>query len=88
MINILGFLTILSIQQDFEFDTDLLMEYVWDVVIMFLEAGVDIAQGFWDAAWNTFNVYIGMDNAFYITITLICIVSVYVILQRFVVNKK
>jgi len=87
VINLLGFLSILAIQQDFEFDTDRIMEYVWDAVLTFLEAGVEIAQGFWDGAWDMFNVYVGLENAFYITMVLILTVSVYIILQRFVVNK-
>ena len=64
------------------------MEFVWDAILTFIEAGVEIAQSFWDAAFDMFNVYVGLDNAFYITLVLICTVSVYIILQRFVVKKR
>lgn len=87
VINILGFLSILAIQQDFEFDTDRIMEFVWDAILTFLEAGADIAISFWNTAWDMFDVYVGLENAFYITLVLICTVSVYIVLQRFVVNK-
>jgi len=86
--NIVAFLSILAIQQDFEFDTDRIMEFVWDAVLTFLEAGAEVAIGFWEAAWDIFNIYVGLENAFYITMVLICTISVYVILQRFVVNKN
>ena len=87
VINLLGFLSILAIQDDFEFDTDRIMEFVWDAVLTFLEAGAEVAIGFWEAAWDIFNIYVGLENAFYITMVLILTVSVYIILQRFVVNK-
>jgi len=57
------------------------------ITLIGITAGVEIAQGFWDGAWDMFNVYVGLENAFYITMVLILTVSVYIILQRFVVNK-
>ena len=61
-----------------------LMEYIFMVGVMILEAIGVAAAELVEAFWNAFIIYVGMEGAFWISLILIAIGSVYVIVWRFV----
>ena len=69
-----------------QFNEEQIMEYIMDIIEYGLDALALVTVGIWEGFWSFFNAYIGMDNAFWITIMLIAILSVYVIVYRFVLK--
>lgn len=66
-----------------QFDEDDLTKYAFQIIEAFLEGAAIGAVGLWEGFWGAVASWIEMDNAFWITLVLIAMISVYIIVRRF-----
>ena len=78
MINIFSLVGFLSITQFEEDWTDI----IWDLVDTGLETIAQVTGALWDAFWGFIESWVNMNNAFWITLVLIMILSVYIVLRK------
>jgi len=79
MIKVISLMGFLSIQQ---FNEEDIIRYIFQIIEYMFEALGALSVAIWDGFWNLVLSWVNMDNAFWITLVLIMIVSVYIILKK------